>query len=775
MAKREEFIQVINAFKAVSTTITDNQRRGLLQQAVQVYDLSIQEGIEILDSLGIVVGDEINHFDILGLSLEEIQGMDNQSISDIVRSAHDNLYKASLTAGARIRSDGKTEDQWRMLLNQARDILDDIDKRNEYISILLQEKSEEFKTPNTPTIQSNEPNSIQTSESLIEPIPNKITDPDEIEIPGRSIWNHSFLEQIRRKYDLTPPIVIILSLTILFFLVFLIYPLLYVFKEAFWIENTFNLHYFKLMVTDPNIRKLVINSFNLGVMVTIMTSILSLPLAYFLTRYRFPGRNIFRSIILIPMIMPPFVGALGMMKFFGNYGSVNLLLQKLHILSPDADPINWFGSGFWGVVLLSTLHLYPIMYLNIVAALSNVDPSLEEAAENLGSSRFQIFRNITLPLMMPGYFAGAILVFIWSFTDLGTPLIFNYNDVIAVRIFRQVQDANQNPMGYALVVLIIVLTAFAFYASKKWTGTKHYEMLGRGHVTSREVDVKWSMRSIIYIFIGGLTFIALLPHLSVILASLTRSEGDWNFTILPKSYTFLHYSETFTHADTLPSILNSLKYSICSTVVALIVGVVIAYLLTRKKLPFQNLIDAIAMLPLALPGVAIAFGYMGSFSNTSFLLRNLPAGLIDIIDPRKNPTILLIISYAVRRLPYMLRSIYAGFQQTSIAYEEASQNMGATPVRTLYKITLPLVFANILAGAILVFSFSMLEVSDSLILAQANQYYPITKAIWSLSQRLGDGPYIASALGVVGMFILIGCLLGAGRVLGGKLGEIFRI
>lgn len=587
--------------------------------------------------------------------------------------------------------------------------------------------------------------------------------------------NQSFLEQIRRKYDLTPPIIIILSLTILFFLVFLIYPLLYVFKEAFWIDNTFNLHYFKLMVTDPNIRKLVVNSFYLGVMVTIMTSILSLPLAYFLTRYRFPGRNIFRSVILIPMIMPPFVGALGMMKFFGNYGSVNLLLQKLHILSPDADPINWFGSGFWGVVLLSTLHLYPIMYLNIVAALSNVDPSLEEAAENLGSSRFQIFRNITLPLMMPGYFAGAILVFIWSFTDLGTPLIFNYNDVIAVRIFRQVQDANQNPMGYALVVLIIVLTAFAFYASKKWTGTKHYEMLGRGHVTSREVDVKWNMRSIIYIFIGGLTFMALLPHLSVILASLTRNEGDWNFTILPKTYTFLHYSETFTHADTLPSILNSLKYSISSTVVALIVGVVIAYLLTRKKLPFQNLLDAIAMLPLALPGVAIAFGYMGSFSDTSFLLRNLPAGLIDIIDPRKNPTILLIISYAVRRLPYMLRSIYAGFQQTSIAYEEASQNMGATPVRTLYKITLPLVFANILAGAILVFSFSMLEVSDSLILAQENQYYPITKAIWSLSQRLGDGPYIASALGVVGMLILIGCLLGAGRVLGSKLGEIFRI
>ena len=528
------------------------------------------------------------------------------------------------------------------------------------------------------------------------------------------------------------------------------------------------------MVTDPNIRELVINSFKIGVMVTLMTSVVSLPLAYFLTRYRFPARNILRSVVLIPMIMPPFVGALGMQKFFGKFGSINMLLVKLKLMDPS-NTIDWFGGGFWGVVMLSTLHLYPIMYLNIVAALSNVDPSLEEAAENLGASRFQIFRRITLPLMMPGYFAGAILVFIWAFTDLGTPLIFNYNEVIAVEIFRLVSAANLNPMGYALVVLIIVLTAIAFYVSKKWTGSKHYEMLGRGHVTSREVDAKSGMRWIIYLFIGGLTFVALLPHISVILVSLTPDASEWRMTVLPKSLTFKHYVETFTHSDTLPSILNSLKYSIFSTLIALVVGVSIAYLLTRKRVPFQNLLDAVAMLPLALPGVAIAFGYMGSFSDTAFILRYLPKGLIDVIDPRSNPAFLLIISYTVRRLPYMLRSIYAGFQQTSITYEEASQNMGATPMRTLYKITLPLVVANILAGAILVFSFSMLEVSDSLILATKNEHYPITKAIYQFSQRLGEGPYIASALGVVGMFILIVCLLGAGRVLGGKLGEIFRI
>ena len=586
--------------------------------------------------------------------------------------------------------------------------------------------------------------------------------------------NLSLIDKLRRQYDLTPSITVVLGLTTLFFLLFLIYPLLYVFKEAFWIENKFNLVYFKLMVTDPNIRELVINSFKIGVMVTLITSVVSLPLAYFLTRFRYPGRDTLRAIILIPMIMPPFVGAIGMQQFFGLYGSVNMLLVKLNLID-ITQTIDWFRGGFWGVVMLSTLHLYPIMYLNIVAALANVDPSLEEAAENMGASRFQVFRQITLPLMMPGYFAGAILVFIWAFTDLGTPLIFNYNEVIAVRIFRQVTEANANPMGYALVVLIIVLTALAFYVSKRWTGSKHYEMLGRGHVTSREVDTNWIMRLVIYLFIGGLTLMALLPHISVIMVSLTPDVSQWRLSVLPKSWTFAHYVETFTHSDTLPSILNSLKYSIFSTLLALIVGIVVSYLLTRKRIPFQNLLDAVAMLPLALPGVAIAFGYLGSFSDTTLLLRHLPDGLISVIDPRQNPTFLLIISYAVRRLPYMLRSIYAGLQQTSVTYEEASQNMGATPIRTLYKITLPLVIANILAGAILVFSFSMLEVSDSLILAMKDQHYPITKAIWALSQRPDHGPYTASALGVVGMLILIACLLGAGRVLGGKLGEIFRI
>ena len=155
------------------------------------------------------------------------------------------------------------------------------------------------------------------------------------------------------------------------------------------------------------------------------------------------------------MIMPPFVGAIGMRRLLAREGSVNLILQNLGLVSQGVDFLG--AGGFWAVVLLQVLHLYPIMYLNVAAALANVDPSLEEAARNMGDSGLRLFRKITFPLMLPGYFAGAVLVFIWAFTDLGTPLIFDYQSVVAFQIFDAVNDLNTNPMAYALVVMVILL------------------------------------------------------------------------------------------------------------------------------------------------------------------------------------------------------------------------------------------------------------------------------------------------------------------------------
>ena len=559
-----------------------------------------------------------------------------------------------------------------------------------------------------------------------------------------------------RRYDLNPANAAVLIFLWVFFIVFMLYPLGYVFTNAFFTAEGFSLVFMKLMFTSPNYTIILANSVNLGLAVTLFTTLLSLPLALLLVRYNFPGKGLLNGLILIPMVLPPFVGAIGMRQLLARFGSINLLLLEMGVIS---QPIDWLGGGsFWGVVILEALHLYPIMYLNLAAALANVDPSLEEAAKNMGANSFKLFSTVTFPLMLPGYFAGAVIVFIWAFTDLGAPLVFEYREVVAVQIFNMVTDLHQNPMGYAFVVAVIALTLFFFYLSKRILGGGRYEMLGRGHVASATRSASASMTVIAYGVVLGISALALIPHLGVLLTSVTKR---WFLSVLPSDYTFQFYQDVFSHDLALLSIKNSLLLSSLSTIIDVVLGVTIAYLLARKRVPGRGVLDALAMLPLALPGLVLAFGYVAAFSATP-------------LDARVNPVPLLVIAYAVRRLPYMVRAAYAGFQQTSVALEEAAINLGASPMKTLYQITMPLIFANLIAGAVLSFSFAMLEVSDSLILASKEQYYPITKAIYALLGRIADGPYIASAMGTLGLLLLAGSLFIAGRFFGRRMGELFR-
>ncbi|HWP23756.1 MAG TPA: iron ABC transporter permease [Candidatus Binatia bacterium] len=542
----------------------------------------------------------------------------------------------------------------------------------------------------------------------------------------------------------------------LFLIVFLLYPLTYVFSNAFFTPEGFSLVFIRLLFSSPNYTIILANSVNLGLAVTLLTTLLSLPLAFLLVRYHFPGKGLLTGLILIPMVLPPFVGAIGMRQLLARFGSINLLLLHLGVID---RPIDWLGGGaFWGVAILESLHLYPIMYLNLAAALANVDPGLEEAAKNMGASGFKLFATVTFPLMLPGYFAGAIIVFIWAFTDLGTPLVFEYREVIAVQIFNMVTDLHQNPMGYAFVVAVIALTLFFFYLSKRILGGGRYEMLGRGHVASAARPASSAVILVTYVVVLAVSALALVPHIGVLLTSVSKR---WFLSVLPLEYTTQFYRDVFTHELALLSIQNSLFLSSLSTVVDVVLGVLIAYFLARKRVPGRDVLDALAMLPLALPGLVLAFGYVAAFSATP-------------LDPRSNPVPLLVVAYAVRRLPYMVRAAYAGFQQTSVALEEAAINLGASPTRALFHITLPLIFANLIAGAVLSFSFAMLDVSDSLILASKEPYYPITKAIYALLGRIADGPYIASAMGMLGLLLLAASLFIAGRLFGRRMGELFR-
>ena len=558
--------------------------------------------------------------------------------------------------------------------------------------------------------------------------------------------------------------VILTTIVTLFFGVFFLFPVLMVIGEAFVDKDGgFTFDYLAQIFVNPIYLEGLWNALILGVTSTFVALLIAFPLAVLNHRYQFPFKIALSSLILIPLVLPPFVGAVGVKQMLGVTGSLNAFLEKIGIMDPSA-PIDWLGEGrFWGIVIMNALHLYPILYMNIAASLAHLDPAMEEAAQNLGCSPWRRLRRITIPLSMPGIFAGGAIVFIWSFTELGVPLVFDYSRVAPVQIYDGLKDLDSNPFPYALVAVMLVISSAVFLISKAFLGRSKLGSAPRPKGIQTEkllTGLKgWSLS---FLFLG--TFlIASLPHSGVVLLS---TSTDWYGTVLPEQLTASHYQEALGHPLVVPSIQNSLLYASGAMVLDLIIGLAIAWVIVRSTIRGRALLDALVMLPLAVPGLVLAFGYLAlSQEGRSFSF---------LIGDNGNPLFLLIIAYAVRRLPYVVRAAVAGLQQSNVTLEEAAKSLGASPTRMMRRIALPLLSANLLAGGILAFAFAMLEVSDSLILAQQAEHYPITKAIYALLNTLGNGYELASALGVWAMGFLGISIIGA-VLLAGKRGGLFRI
>ncbi len=561
---------------------------------------------------------------------------------------------------------------------------------------------------------------------------------------------------------------LVLWVTLLFLTVFLLWPVLESVMGAFVDPaGRISIAYLSEVFRNPIYIEGLLNAVLMGIGSTAIALVLALPLAWVGDRYEFPLKGLLTGLALAPMVLPPFVGAIGMMAVFGQMGAVNALLHSVGLLAAG-QTIDWLGRGrFAGILLLNGLHLYPILYLNAAAALANIDPALEEAAENLGCTGWRKFRRITLPLMMPGIFAGGSIVFIWSFTELGTPLMFNFTRILPVQIFAGMKELAGNGMPFALVVVMLAAAMGLYWMTRFWLGRAPVPVAGRatmGRAVERASGAKGILCAGLFAAVAAM---ALLPHAAVVVLSFAK---DWYGTVLPSAWTLGHYREALGHSLTIPSIGNSMRYAGLATVLDVALGIGIAWVLTRRRAIMKTgaaILDGLTMLPLAVPGIVLAFGYI-ALSQPGRPLAALNPGLHD-------PTVLLVVAYGIRRLPYMVRAVVAGLEQTSVTFEEAAQSLGATPWRTLRRITLPLISGNILAGMLMAFAFAMLEVSDSLILAQRSTDYPITKAIYELFQLLGEGRFLACALGVWAMLFLALTIGMASRILGKRMGALFRV
>ncbi len=538
-----------------------------------------------------------------------------------------------------------------------------------------------------------------------------------------------------------------------FLAVFLLYPLARIFYDAVTDDaGRLTLGHFAAFFTDGFYLRSLWNSILLGLGVVVCTSVLGVGVAFLLVRYDFWGRSLFSYLTLIPIISPPLVGVLGFVFILGRAGTVNVLLMDyLDLLKP----IN-FMYGLHGVLLVETLHLFPMITLNVVDALSKVDPALEEAAESVGARGWRKLWSITLPLTTPGYIAGALLVFIWTFADFVTPLVVGVHDLLASQAYLnivQFVDRRLFRMGIVISALLVLLAVVFLVAAKHYVAIKDYSSLAYSRVERRRLSAP--VQALVVAALSLVMLLSFLPYLGVGLAAFGRG---WSLTPLPTSYTVQFFERVL--VETPKYVLNSLLYSGLAVAICVAVGVPIAWLLARTRLPGNELLDALNTLILAIPGTAIGIAYVRAFH------YDVPGlGL-----PLTSVWLILPLVLAIRRLPYTVRGSYASLLLVHRSLEEAAESVGASRLRTFADVTLPLMWKGVLVGGLFSFMTSLQEASAVLFLSLGG-WETITVGIFNF--YIAGSSSEAAALGVVLIVVATICLLVINRVAGARMGGMF--
>jgi iron(III) transport system permease protein len=539
----------------------------------------------------------------------------------------------------------------------------------------------------------------------------------------------------------------------LFLVLFLVYPLTRIFYDAFTDEaGRFTVANFVEFALDDFYRRSLVNSLVLGLGTVAACSALGFAIAFLLVRYEFAGRNLFGYLTLIPIISPPLVGVLGFTFIMGRAGTVNVLLMDW--LGVDR-PVN-FAYGIHGVLLVETLHLFPMITLNVVDALGKIDPALEEAAESVGARGWRKLRTITLPLTTPGYMAGALLVFIWTFSDFATPLVLGVHDLLASQAYLnivQFVDRRLFRMGIVISALMVVLAVVFLVAARQYVAIKDYSSLSYTRVARRRLGPLGQAAAITFLSLVMLA--SFIPYLGVGLASVGRG---WSLTPFPEQYTLQYFERVI--VETPKYIVNSLLYSTLAVAVCIVVGVPIAWILARTRVPGRDTLDGLNTLILAIPGTAIGIAYIRAFHVE---LPWLERGLTSV-------WIILPIVLAVRRLPYTVRGSYASLLLVHRSMEEAAASVGAGGLRSFRDVTLPLIWRGVLVGSLFSFMTSLQEASAVLFLSLGG-WETITVGIFSF--YIAGSANEAAALGVVLILVAAVTVLVINRIAGTRMGGVF--
>ncbi|WP_207722165.1 ABC transporter permease [Clostridium intestinale] len=524
----------------------------------------------------------------------------------------------------------------------------------------------------------------------------------------KKIWRDPML--------LTTIIFLIITLSI-----FIIYPLYSVLKVSFIENQGFSMNAYLKVLRDIDFRKTFLNTLLLGTTVGILATLIGFIFAYADAYMRSHFKRLFKIVSILPVISPPFVLALSAIMLFGQFGLVTRQLLGI---------TNFNIYGFKGVVMVQTMTFFPVAYLLLIGLLNRIDPSLEEAARNMGASRWKTFRTVTLPLMLPGLANAFLLTFIEVVADFSNPMVIGGNfSTLATKIYMQAIGNYDMAGGAAIAVVLLCLSILLFIVEKFWLEKKSYVTVtgkaSRERDLIKEKHIVWPIDIFcLLVSIFVFSFYLLIPL-----------GGFFKVMGIDYSFTLNHFKYVFDLG--MKSLKDTTILSLWATPITGILGMVIAFLIVRKKFWGKSFIEFTSLLAMAVPGTVLGLGYISAYNTKPLILTGT--------------ALIIVIAFIVRSIPVGVRSGVTALQQIDPAIEEAAQDLGASTTKVFTSVTLPLIKSAFFSGLVYTFVRSMTAVSAVIFLVTP-KYQLLTASILS---QVDNGRFgVASAFSTILIIIV---------------------
>lgn len=506
--------------------------------------------------------------------------------------------------------------------------------------------------------------------------------------------------------------VLLLSFAVIF--IGVLYPMFFIFRASFVSPETggWSLESYRAIFQYPFYLRCLKNSLFVSVLATALSMLIGVPFAFFLSRYEIPGKNVIKTLATLPLILPTFIGAEAWLLLAGRNGLFFNLFQKAGIEIPSI-------YGWKGIVLVFTLQFFPYIFLMVSAAINSIDRSLEEAATNLGAGRLRVFFTVTVPVVTPAVLSGALIVFYLCIENFGVPILIGEDfRVLSVQAYNEfISEMGGNPaMAGALSTVLLVITMGLTILQKYWVERKSYAMSA---VRRPEVARAGRLPTLLmWLFCAGIVFVALFPFAVVMISSVTKTSG-------PVMYYGQFSLENFIRAFTVAPrpIVNSFFLATVSTLVGIVFGLLVSYLLVRRRGKLSYLLDALVMLPLAIAGTVQGIALAATY-NTGFIVLT-------------GTWMILALAYFIRKVPFSIKTTSSLLEQIDKSVEEASINLGVPPFRSFLKVVVPTMLPGIVAGAIIMWVTTLAELSSTIVL----YYGPWATMTVEIFQRMGSGEF----------------------------------